>query len=156
MLCRMVRRDFAAHCCDLFASVGPCVLRPMFGGWGISSGGCNIAIVADLGAGDALWLKADEASRSHYEAAGCRQFSYVAKGVERYANYFSAPAEAMEAPQDMAPWAQRALECALRARAAKEGRTRATSRQPIAARAAKSRPAAPSPSTTARRKSRAG
>ena len=128
----------------------------MFGGWGISSGGCNIAIVANLGAGDALWLKADDGNRSHYEAANCQQFSYVARGMERSVNYYSVPAEAMEAAQGMAPWAQLALECALRARSAREGRSRSSSRQPIAAKATTSRPAAPSPSTTARRKSRTG
>lgn len=128
----------------------------MFGGWGISSSGCNIAIVANPGAGDALWLKADDANRSHYVAAHCRQFSYVAKGVERSVNYYSVPVEAMESAQDMAPWAQLALECALRARRAKEERSRSSNRQPIAPKASTSRAAAPSPRTAASRKSRTG
>ena len=128
----------------------------MFGGYGISTEGFNIAIVADLGAGERLWLKADGAIRSHYEAAGCERFTYTAKGVQRSVNYYSAPQEAMESPQLMAPWARQALECALKARSAREGRSRPTRAQPKPARAASSRPAALAPSTTARRKSSAG
>lgn len=128
----------------------------MFGGWGISTGGFNIAIVADRGSGEKLWLKADGAIRSYYEVAGCERFTYTAKGVQRSVNYYSAPAEAMETPQLMAPWARQALECALKAQSAKEGRSRPSHAQPKAASAARSRAAALAPSTAARRKSPAG
>ena len=148
--------DFARHCCDLLASAGPCQIRPMFGGWGISTGGYNFAIVADRGSGEKLWLKADGAIRSHYEAAGCERFTYVAKGVERSVNYYSAPAEAMEEPQLMAPWARQALECALKARSTRAVRAPATQPHAKPASAARSRPAAPTRKTTARRKSAAG
>ena len=128
----------------------------MFGGWGISIGGFNIAIVADLGAGERLWLKADGAIRSYYEAAGCERFTYTAKGVVRSVNYYSAPPDAMESAQVMAPWARQALECALKAHSAKEGRSRPSQAQAKPARAARSRPAALAPSTAAKRKSSVG
>ncbi|MFC5500394.1 TfoX/Sxy family protein [Caenimonas terrae] len=148
---------FARHCCELLASAGPCEIRPMFGGWGISTGGYNIALVADRGSGERLWLKADGAIRSYYEVAGCERFTYMAKGVQRSVNYYSAPAEAMESPELMGPWARQALECALKAQSAKEGRTsRPSALQPRPAKAASSRPAALAPSATARRKSSAG
>lgn len=148
---------FAQHCCDLLASVGTCVHRRMFGGWGISTGGFNIALVADLGAGEKLWLKADGAIRSHYEAAGCERFTYVAKGVQRSVNYYSAPEEAMESPQLMAPWARQALDCALKAQSAREARSRPVAK-PAAkpARPAASRAAARAPKTRARRRSAQG
>ena len=152
----MPSSTFAHHCCDLLASAGPCQVRQMFGGWGISTGGYNIAIVANLGSGERLWLKADGAIRSYYEVAGCERFTYSAKGVQRSVNYYSAPQEAMESPQLMAPWARQALECALKARSASEGRSRPSHAQPKPAKAASSRPAALAPSTTARRKSSAG
>jgi DNA transformation protein len=148
--------NFARHCCELLSAAGPCEIRPMFGAWGISTGGFNIAIVADLGSGEKLWLKADGALRSYYEVAGCERFTYTARGVQRSVNYYSAPAEAMEAPQMMAPWARQALECALRARSTKEGRSRPSQAQAKPARAANSRPAALAPSTSARRKSSTG
>ena len=52
-------RDFADYCCELLSSVGPCLAKRMFGGWGLSLDGLTFAIIADLGDGDKLWLKAD-------------------------------------------------------------------------------------------------
>ncbi len=111
--------DFANYCCDLMGSVGPCGAKRMFGGFGISTDGLTIAILADLGDGEKLWLKGDDSTRSRYEAAGCKIFSYPMKGVPRSMNYFSSPEEAMDSPDAMRPWAMLALECALRARAVK-------------------------------------
>lgn len=111
-------KDFAEYCCELLASVGPCVARRMFGGWGISTGGLTLALMTDLGQGDKLWLKADEASRARFEAAGCERFTYTVRGAPKSMNYYSAPVDAMEAPQCMAPWARLALESALKARSA--------------------------------------
>lgn len=127
----------------------------MFGGWGISTGGYTIAIVADHGSGERLWLKADGAVRSYYEVAGCERFTYSAKGMQRSVNYYSAPQDAMESAQLMAPWARQALECALKAQSSRDGR-RPSLVQPRAARAAHSRPAALAPSTAAKRKSSTG
>ena len=111
--------DFASYCCDLLASVGQCVAKRMFGGFGISTDGLTIAIVADLGNGEKLWLKGDDSTRSQYEAAGCKIFTYPMKGVPRSMNYFSSPEDAMDSPDAMRSWAALALGCALRARAAK-------------------------------------
>jgi DNA transformation protein len=91
----------------------------MFGGFGISTDGLTIAWLLDLGQGDTLYLKADNDTRSLYEAAGCKRFTYTAKGVEKTVNYYSAPDDAMESPELMAPWARQALACALKAHVAK-------------------------------------
>jgi DNA transformation protein len=116
-----------------------------------------IAMVADLGAGERLWLKADGAIRSHYEAAGSQRFTYMAGGVERSVNYYSAPAEAMESAQLIAPWARQALDCALKAQSARDSRARPVTRSSARpARAATRRAAAPAPRTTARRRSAKG
>ena len=111
-------REFADYCCELLASAGVCVARRMFGGWGISTGGLTLAILADLGQGERLWLKADADSLARFEAAGCERFSYTARGAPKSMNYYSAPVDAMESRQFMAPWARLALESALKARAA--------------------------------------
>ena len=95
------------------ATVGPCRAKRMFGGWGISTDGLTVAIVADLGQGDILWIKADDASRAQFEAEGCERFTYEAKGKSMGMNYYSAPADAMESPALMAPWARLALQSAL-------------------------------------------
>lgn len=96
----------------------------MFGGWGISTGGLTLAILANLGQGEKLWLKADTDSRAHFEATGCERFSYTARGVPKSMNYYSAPVDAMESQQFMAPWARLALESALKARSAPARRSR--------------------------------
>ncbi len=94
----------------------------MFGGYGISTDGLSIAILADLGQGEKLWLKASQQSRGQFEAAGCERFTYLAKGKPRSMDYYSAPDEAMESVSEMAPWARLALEAALTARHAKSPR----------------------------------
>ncbi len=109
--------DFANYCCDLLASAGRCVAKRMFGGFGISTDGLTIAILADRGDGEKLWLKGDNSTRSRYEAVGCSLFVYLGKGVPVSMNYFSAPEDAMDSPEAMRPWAALALDCALRARA---------------------------------------
>ncbi len=153
-----VPADFADFCCELLTSVGSLRKRRMFGGWGLSVDGLTIAIVADLGSGDRLWLKADADTRSIFEAAGCARFTYPMRQgdelVDRSLNYYAPPDEAMDAAHAMAPWARLALESALKARAAadlkavarpggkaKPGPAKAiagtTSRKPRKARAAK-------------------
>jgi DNA transformation protein len=108
--------DFALYCCELLSTVGPCVARRMFGAYGISTEGLTLAILADLGSGEKLWLKASETSRPAFEDAGCERFVYLAKGKPMSMNYYSVPDEALESPQSMAPWARLALEAALAAR----------------------------------------
>lgn len=151
-------RDFASYCCDLLNSAGPCVAKRMFGGFGISTDGLTIAILADLGDGEKLWLKGDDATRSRYVAAGCAIFTYPMKGVPRSMNYYSAPEEAMDSPDAMRPWAALALECAVRARAAKPvPKTKAKALpKPQATKPVAKRPAAPAPKTSAARKSAKG
>lgn len=111
---------FAHYCCELLSSVGPCTAKRMFGGYGISTEGLTLAIVADLGDGEKLWLKASDDTRVQWEAAGCARFTYHSskdgEPVSRGMNYYSAPEEAMDSPHAMAPWARLALDAALAAR----------------------------------------
>jgi DNA transformation protein and related proteins len=112
-------RQFADYCCDLLATQGPCVPKRMFGGWGISIDGLTLAIITNLGKGERLWLKGDEEARSRFEAAGCERFTFQMKDRLASMGYYTAPEEAMDSQDAMRPWARLALECALRARAAK-------------------------------------
>ncbi len=105
-------RAFADHCCELLSGVGPCVARRMFGGWGISTEGLNIAIIA----WETLYLKASPETEAHWRAAGCEPFVYEAKGKAMQLRYYTAPAEAMDSPALMLPWARLALQAALAAR----------------------------------------
>src|SRR5512140_979052 len=107
---------FAQYCCELLSAVGPCSARRMFGGYGLNTQGITLAIIADLGEGEKLWLKAGPATSAVFEAAGCQRFTYLAKGTAKSMGYYSAPDEAMESPDEMAPWARLALNAALDAR----------------------------------------
>ena len=124
--------DFAQYCCELLASAGPCTAKRMFGGWGISTDGLTIAIIADLGSGEKLWLKASEADVPRWEAAGGQRFTYAStkdgETVSRGMNYYSAPEDAMDAPHAMAPWARLALQAAVAAVAAKASKPAKTAK----------------------------
>ena len=96
----------------------------MFGGHGLSTGGLTLALLADLGLGQTLWLKAGPDTRALFEAAGCQRFTYQAKGKTRSLGFYSAPGEAMESAREMAPWARLALQAALAARQPKKAQTR--------------------------------
>ena len=128
--------DFVDYCCELLASVGPVAAKRMFGAWGLTLDGIMIGIVSDRGAGEKLWLKANDATRARFEATGCERFTYpshqAGERVLRDMNYYSAPEDAMESPHAMAPWGRLALEAALAARMARG--------QPRAARAPALRP----------------
>lgn len=151
------KEAFARYCCELLSAVGPCALKRMFGGYAISTGGLTIAWVLDLGAGETLWLKASDSTRALYEGAGCRRFTYTARGTERTVNYYSAPDAAMDSPQLMAPWARQALDCALQAQAAKPASPRRRKAAPAQTTSPRTRrAAAPRPSTPAARKSARG
>lgn len=114
---------FIEHLEDLLAPLGPVVSRRMFGGWGFYLGGLFFAIADD----EQLWLKVDDETREAFVAAGSEPFVYVraASATRRERrevslSYYAAPADALEAPEDMLPWARRAVEAARRARERKQ------------------------------------
>ena len=119
-------QDFANYCCELLGGIGTVMAKRMFGGWGLSIDGLTVAIVTDLGAGEKLWLKADQQTRGRFEAALCDRFTYGmrmgGKTVARSMNYYSAPVDAMDSEHAMLPWARLALDSALTARQAQSRR----------------------------------
>jgi DNA transformation protein and related proteins len=110
----MAARDaFAEYCAELLSSLGTVRVKRMFGGHGIYVDDLFMAIVA----GERLYLKTDAHTVATFEAAGCQPFTYTAKGNRHVSvGYRAAPAEAMDSPALMRPWARLAIEAALRAR----------------------------------------
>ena len=131
--------DLVEHCLELLAPLGAVRAKRMFGGHGLYCDELFFALIA----ADRLYLKVDTATRPAFEHAGCEPFVYDAKRKAVAMSYLSVPAEAMESPALMQPWARQALAAALRARAAKPSAT------PRKARAARAQTQA----TTSRRKS---
>ena len=106
---------FVDHCMELLAPLGAVRVRRMFGGWGLYVDELFIAIVA----AERLYLKADAAARDVFAAAGCEPFVYSARTAAVAMGYWSAPADALDSPALMQPWARLALAAAVKARAAK-------------------------------------
>lgn len=105
------RDGFTTYCAELLSGLGPVRVKRMFGGHGIYVDDLFVAIVA----GETLYLKADAETTPRFEAAGCLPFTYAAKGRRVSLHYRAAPADAMESPALMRPWAELAMRAALRA-----------------------------------------
>jgi len=120
--------DLVAHCLELLTPLGTVRARRMFGGHGLYCDGLFFALIA----ADRLYLKVNAQSQPAFSAAGCEPFVYDNKGKRMTMSYWTVPADAMESPALMQPWARQALAAALRARAAKPS---AAPRKPRATRA---------------------
>lgn len=99
---------------DLFAGLGRVSVRKMFGGKGIYHEGRIFALEVD----GELMLKADAVSAPDFTAAGCRQWVYeghIRKGRVAMP-YWTIPESAVDDPDEMAVWARRAYEAALRSK----------------------------------------
>jgi DNA transformation protein len=112
----MPHDELASHCLELFAPMGAGRSKRMFGGHGIYVDDLFVALVVF----DRLYLKADELTRATFEAAGCERFVYDGADKKVSVGYWTVPAEAMESPALMQPWARLAIAAALRARASKK------------------------------------
>ncbi len=69
--------------------LGDVSARPMFGGHGVFLGGRMFALIAK----DVLYLKADDANRGEFEAAGMKPYGKMP--------YYQAPATAMQNPEQL-------------------------------------------------------
>ena len=106
---------FVSHCVELLQPLGAVRTKRMFGGWGLYVDEIFIAIVAF----ERLYLKVNDETRAAFEAEGCEPFVYDSKNGSVSLGYWTAPADALDSPALMLPWARRALQAALAARAAK-------------------------------------
>ena len=139
----VVANAWVAHCLELLAPQGRARARRMFGGHGFYIDDLFVGLLAD----DTLYLKADAQAQPAFAAAGCRPFLFTKKNGDQVELTFwwSAPADAMESPALMAPWARLALASALRAANAKrpaKARKPAAVARKTASRAPRRKPAA--------------
>jgi DNA transformation protein len=104
---------------ELLEPLGAVTVRRMFGGHGVYVDSLFIAIVID----GRLYLKVDELTRADFQALGSAPFVYQSGDKTVEMSYWNAPEEALDSPQQMRPWAQRAIAAALRKPAVKGGRS---------------------------------
>ncbi len=126
----MAHDGLLLHSVELLAPLGAVRTRRMFGGHGLYLDELFIALIAF----ERLYLKTDAQTRPLFDAAGCERFVYSGKGKPVTLGYSTVPAEAMDSPALMAPWARLAVQAALAARAA--GATAPLKRRPAAAKKA--------------------
>jgi DNA transformation protein len=93
--------------------------RGMFGGVGIYSGDLFFALIAD----DALYFKVDDSTRADFESRGMLPFQPYGEGGE-VMQYYQVPADALEDPDALRPWAEGAIAAARRRKSNKRPRRR--------------------------------
>jgi DNA transformation protein len=101
----MTRDDFADFCLELLAPLGAVRAQRMFGGHGLYLDELFFGLIA----AGRLYLKTDTATRAQFAGAGCAPFVYAGKGKPVTMSYWCVPAEALESPAKMQPWARLAL-----------------------------------------------
>ncbi|MFL5262982.1 MAG: TfoX/Sxy family protein [Anaeromyxobacteraceae bacterium] len=113
---------FVLHALDLLAPLGAVRARAMMGGHILYCAEIPVGLVYD----ERLYLKTDAETKEVFAAAGCEPFTYAMRGRTTEMSYWTAPDAALDDAESMRPWAERALEAALRAREKKaRGRARA-------------------------------
>ncbi len=105
---------------ELLAALGNVRTRRMFGGWGLYAGDAFVGLILN----EQLYLKTRPQSAPVLAAAGCQPFTHSAKGRTVTIGFWSAPAEAMDSPAAMEPWARLALQAALAGRSTGSARRR--------------------------------
>lgn len=95
----------------LLAPLGQISVRRMFGGHGVYCDDRMLALLAD----GQIWLKVDALSRPEFEAVGAVPFTQTSKGKPVATSYWSVPDGALADAATLRPWAERALQAAIRA-----------------------------------------
>jgi DNA transformation protein and related proteins len=117
-----VSLSFQTFVVDQLSRVVPQVRgRRMFGGVGLYSGEVFFALVAD----DTLYFKVDDSNRADFEGRGMGPFQPSGPGGE-VMQYYQVPDELLENVEALRPWAEKALAAALRKRAGRSRRGRAS------------------------------
>jgi len=88
--------------------------RSMFGGVGIYSGDLFFGLIDD----DTLYFKVDDSNRSDYTARKMEPFRPYGEDGETM-GYYEVPADLLEDPETLRPWAEKAIAVAGRKRKAK-------------------------------------
>ena len=86
--------------------------RGMFGGVGIYAGDLFFALIDD----DTLYFKVDDSNRPGFEARGMGPFRPYGDEGE-VMQYYAVPADLLEDPEALRPWAEQAIAVAARKKA---------------------------------------
>ena len=102
-------KSFLDHVLDQMTRTGLKVTsRPMFGGIGLYSGPLFFGIISK---GDQLYFKVDDTNRGDFEAAGMGPFRPFGEEGETM-NYMEVPGTVLDDAEQLAVWAEKAVEVA--------------------------------------------
>jgi DNA transformation protein and related proteins len=93
--------------------VTPVTAKAMFGGVGIYAQGLFFALIAE----DRLYFKVDNSTRPDFERLGMEPFRPF--GEDTAMGYYEVPADVAEATEHLAPWMQKAIAVAAKAKRAR-------------------------------------
>lgn len=118
-----VSQEYLEFIQEALEAFGPVDTRRMFGGAGVFRDKLMFGLIAD----EQLYLKADDENRPEFESEGCPPFVYEAKGGKRTVmSYSLVPERLYDDPEEMAEWARKAYDAALRGDAGKSKRKKKT------------------------------
>jgi len=107
--------EFVDYVVELMAEWATVAARRMFGGYGLYREGLMFALIVD----DELFFKTDTENVVQLERSGSRPFIYQSQDRAVQLSYWSAPADSLDSPAEMAVWCRSAYGAALRAQTVK-------------------------------------
>jgi DNA transformation protein and related proteins len=92
--------EFVEFVLEQMASAGPVRARRMFGGYGLYLAEHFVAIILN----EKLFLKANDSTQAEFEARGLEPLVFRMKSRQIAAQYFEAPPEVFDDPEEMTRW----------------------------------------------------
>ena len=117
------KAEFEKFVVEQMAGFGPVTIKKMFGGSAFYHQGLIFGMIID----DALFLKADDQSKSKFASEGLPPFTYQHKSGKQIAMaYWRAPERCMDDADAMKEWCHLAYQAALRAQKPVKKRPKST------------------------------
>ncbi len=115
-----VSAEYKSFISEMLEGLGPIRIRNMFGGAGVYLDDLMFGLILS----ENLFFKVDERNRADYVDEGQRPVSYeMASGKIVEMSYYEVPERLYDEPDELVVWARKALDAALKARAAKPARS---------------------------------
>jgi len=100
-----VSADYLQYILEQLRPLGPVTYKRMFGGVGLYRDGLFFALIDN----DALYFKVDERNRADYTERGRAAFRPFPDKPQYEMGYYDVPGDVLDAPDELARWAEKAL-----------------------------------------------
>ncbi len=113
-----VSESYRVFVLEQLGRVTPVTGRSMFGGVGIYARGSFFALIAE----DRLYFKVDDTTRPEFERLGMEPFQPL--GEPNAMGYYEVPSDVVEDAIQLAPWVEKAIDVAAKAKLGKPRRSK--------------------------------